>query len=87
MSETPDFIPKRGAAGFLFVACLFIGAVGLALDLSRPPVPAFWVVALPGARALLGIAAAIVAVVVGHLARVLLARRTSEDRDHAADLV
>ena len=79
VNKAPQNLSRpRGAAGVLFLSCLVVGGAGLALEFSRPQ-PAFWIAAALGARALVGAGAAIVAVVVAHLARLVLARRLSEE--------
>jgi hypothetical protein len=59
----------------LILFSLALGAAGVAFDFGANTARAFWVGAEPGARALIGLAAIIVAIVAAHVLRLILARR------------
>jgi hypothetical protein len=54
--------------------CFSAGAAGLAFDVLRDAPGAFWILAEPGGRALLGAGAVAAIVLIAHAARWLLAR-------------
>ncbi len=77
MSPTPK--PQGGgAAAMLFLFCIAGGGAGLAFDLALNPDRGFWFGAQPGARAVIGAAAAVFVVLAGYAARLLLGRRDAK---------
>jgi hypothetical protein len=88
MTRAPKRKPatSRGGIGiFLFVIFALMGGAGLALDLMSRPPGAFWIAAEPGARALIGIAAAAFMLACAHGARFLLATREHKGERDAGD--
>lgn len=74
--------PKRnggGAAGILFLLCAVALAAGLGMDFAVREAAPFWPGAQPGARAIIGAAAAALAVLGGHLLRLALTRRAPHE--------
>ncbi|MFT3726297.1 MAG: hypothetical protein QM759_00520 [Terricaulis sp.] len=76
--------PSRGGiAGMLLLFCVAGGGAGLAFDFLSDNGPGFWVLEMPGARALLGAAVALVLVLLAHVLRLLLGRKVSEGEPRA----
>jgi hypothetical protein len=68
----------RGAAGLLFLLCAVALAAGLGMDFAAPSATPFWPGAQPGARAVIGAAAAALAVFGALLLRIVLIRRGAD---------
>ncbi|MES1156197.1 MAG: hypothetical protein ABUL73_00335 [Alphaproteobacteria bacterium] len=89
MNKTPDAktnSPQRGAYLGLLGVCVVIAAIGIALDFVANKRASFWLLGLPGGRALIGLAAAVFAVGAGWLARLFLARPMApKEASHAGD--
>ena len=77
--------PRGGAAGVVFLIAIVLGGAGLAFDLLHHQ-RGFWLGAEPGARAVIGAAAAVIVIAAAHGVRLLLGRahRSKEggDGDH-----
>lgn len=71
----PDPTPRRGAAGMLFLFSVVIAGAGLAFDLMLNQGAAFWIGAQPGARSIIGAAAALFVIAAAHLVRAALGQR------------
>ena len=73
---TKSISPSRGGiAGVLLLFCVAGGGVGLAFDFISNSGGNFWLLEMPGMRALLGAAVAIVMVLGAHVLRILLGRK------------
>jgi hypothetical protein len=71
--------PSRGGiAGMLLLFCVAGGGAGLAFDFLSDNGPGFWILEMPGARALVGGVAAAVLVLAAHVLRLLLGRKVNE---------
>lgn len=79
MSDEFEPQRRRGISGIVFLACAGVGGAGLALDLLRAPDDAFWIGAMPGARAAIGIGAAVVVIAAAALLRIGLGSRAQTD--------
>lgn len=78
--------PSRGgAAGMLFLFAAVIGGAGLTFDLLLNHQRGFWIGAEPGARALIGVGAAVIVVAAAHLLRLALARPIDEKGGKGGD--
>ena len=86
MNEFPDPRPKRGAALGLFFLCAALGMIGAGFDTLQHVTPT-WIGVLPGARAAMGAGVAVLALALGHGARLVLARRIEGAAPHARDHV
>jgi len=88
MSDTPEPKPRapRGAYLGLLGICVAVAAIGLALDFMANKRASFWLLGLPGGRALIGLGAAAFAIGAAWLARLLLARPVvAKEASHAGD--
>ncbi|WP_395645347.1 hypothetical protein [Terricaulis sp.] len=70
-SQTPQ---KGGVAGMMLLFCATAGGGGLAFDLTTRA-HGFWIGAEPGARALIGVAAALFVAVAARAVQIVLSRR------------
>ena len=71
--------PSRGGvAGMLLLFCVAGGGAGLGLDFLSDNGPGFWILQMPGARAVLGVGVTIVLVLAAHALRLLLGRKVNE---------
>jgi hypothetical protein len=81
---TKSISPSRGGiAGMLLLFCVAGGGAGLAFDFLTDNGPGFWILQMPGARGVLGVAVAIVLVLAAHAFRLLLGRKVSEGEPRA----
>jgi len=65
---------SRGAYGVLLGVCVAFAALGLVLDFVSNSRGSFWILGLPGGRALIGAGAAAFAIGAAWVTRLLLAR-------------
>lgn len=79
MSKTPP--PRGGSAGLVTLFCFTAAAAGIAFDFATRGPGGFWIGARPGAMAVIGVAAALLAVLAARLAQFLFAPRGKEGRD------
>lgn len=76
--------PRRGVAGILLIVLLIVGAAGAAMDFGAGRGGRFWGGDEPGARAVIGAAAAVLVVALAHIANLVLGR--SARRDESPDV-
>lgn len=77
MSDARNQKRGGGAAAMLALFCVAAGGAGLAFDLTSDATHDFWIGAQPGAAAVIGLIAALLVVLCGHVARLLLTQRDS----------
>lgn len=87
MSANKPEAAGRGWAGRILLGAGVLLALGLILDFLTAQA-SFWAGAAPGVRAAIGLAAALFAILAGHVARVALTRKIEDEKtddvvDHA----
>lgn len=70
--------PRPRIPWLLLAACALACVAGLGLEFAAPPAERFWLAEQRGVFALIGAGAAIVAVVLSRVLRLLLARRQTQ---------
>jgi hypothetical protein len=79
VTRTPPPTRAKGISGLVLLFCVTALAAGLAFDFTTAR-NAWWLGATAGAAAIIGVAAALLVVMAGHLLRLALRGRGKDDK-------